>query len=393
MAKAQEDFLLKQLRENADTEYGKLYNFAAIKTAEEYIGRHPLTRYSHFKPYVERMMAGEDMVLTKDKPVVFAVTSGTSGTGSIMPMVKKQRGVFFLEGISVLYRCMVDAFPDTAYLNKDFKIFYNPSWRMSEAGIKVGPNSATPSESKRLLHIYSTPEPAYEILSEPEALYIHLLFALRDPQIGVIEANFASLVFNAFKTLEREMPNLVKDIAHGTLNPDLKLKAEVREKLEALLTPDPQRAAELQTAVEGGSEGLAKRVWPDLHVVLCTDTGTFSLYGEKLRQTFLKGVPLYSPIYGATEGLIGVNIWPKDVPSRYLLHPRSQFFELIPVAHAEEDQPQTRLLHQVLLGIPPVLLCANVAVTKHFVLKWQSPAPDLAAASGIIRYSPCPALC
>ena len=297
-------------------------------------------------------MAGETMILTKDKPVVFAVTSGTSGTGSIIPMVKKQRGVFFLEGISVLYRCMVDAFPDTTYLNKDFKIFYNPTWRMSEAGIKVGPNSATPSESKGLLHIYSTPEPAFEILSEPEALYIHLLFALRDPHIGIIEANFASLVFNAFKTLKHEMPNLVKDIGNGTLNPDLKLEAEVREKLEALLTPDPQRAAAIQRAFEGGAEGLAKRVWPDLHVVLCTDTGTFTLYGQKLRETFLKGVPLYSPIYGATEGLIGVNIWPRNLPSKYMLHPRAQFFELIPIAHSEEDQPQTLLLHQVVFSYP-----------------------------------------
>ena len=77
VAKSQEDFLLKQLRENADTEYGKLYNFAAINTAEDFIREHPLTRYNHFKPYVERMMAGETMILTKDKPVVFAVTSGT----------------------------------------------------------------------------------------------------------------------------------------------------------------------------------------------------------------------------------------------------------------------------------------------------------------------------
>ena len=351
VARSQEEFLLKQLRENADTEYGKLYNFADIKTAEDFIRTHPLTRYSHFKPYVERMMAGETMILTKDKPVVFAVTSGTSGTGSIIPMVRKQRGVFFLEGISVLYRCMVDAFPDSRYLNKDFKIFYNPTWRMSEAGIKVGPNSATPEQSKRLLHLYSTPEPAYQILSEPEALYVHLLFALRDPHIGVIEANFASLVYNAFKTLEQEMPNLVRDIANGTLNPDLKLEAEVREKLETLLTPDPKRAAEIWSALEEGAEGAGKRVWPDLHVVLCTDTGTFTLYGQKLRESFLKGVPLYSPIYGATEGLIGVNIWPTDLPSKYLLHPRSQFFELIPVAHSEEDQPKTLLLDEVICFI------------------------------------------
>ncbi|XP_076446543.1 GH3 domain-containing protein-like [Babylonia areolata] len=350
VAKVQEEFLLKQLQENADTEYGKLYNFAAIKTAEDFIRAHPLTRYPHYKPYVDRMMSGEKMVLTKDTPVVFAVTSGTSGTASIIPMVKKQREVFFLEGISVLYRCMVDAFPDSSYLNKDFKIFYNPVWRMSESGIKVGPNSATPSESKGLLHIYSTPEPAFEILSEPEALYVHLLFALRDRHIGMIEANFASLVFNAFKTLEHRVSDLVADIRNGTLNPNLALPADVRARLEALLSPDPDRAAEIQRAMEGGIEGAGKRLWPDLHVVLCTDTGTFTLYGQKLRDTFLKDVPLYSPIYGASEGLLGINIWPTSLPSMYLLHPCAQFFELIPVAHSEEDQPETLRLGQARLG-------------------------------------------
>ncbi|KAK7097341.1 GH3 domain-containing protein-like [Littorina saxatilis] len=348
--KAQEEFLLKQLRDNADTEYGRLYNFAAIKNAQDFIRAHPLTRYDHYKPYVDRMMAGEENILTKDKPVVFAVTSGTSGTGSIIPMVNKQRGLFFLEGISVLYRCMVDAFPDSTYLNKDFKIFFNPAWRMSEAGIKVGPNSSTPSETKSLLHIYSTPEPAFEILSEPELLYVHLLFALRDKHMGMIEANFASLVFNAFKALEHELPNLVRDIANGTLNPELKIEADVRQKLEALLTPDAKRAAEIQKAFEEGIDGVGRRVWPDLHVVLCTDTGTFTLYGEKLRETYLRGVPLYSPIYGATEGLIGVNIWPDDLPSKYLLHPCAQFFELIPVNRCEEDQPTTLMLNEAEIG-------------------------------------------
>ncbi|KAL8604079.1 hypothetical protein ACOMHN_024904 [Nucella lapillus] len=350
VAKAQEEFLLKQLGENANTEYGKTHNFASIRSAEDFLATHPLTRYPHYKPYVDRMMLGEQNVLTQDTPVVFAVTSGTSGTGSIIPMVKKQRGVFFLEGISVLYRCMVDAFPDSSFLNKDFKIFYNPVWRDSDCGIRIGPNSATPADSKRLLHIYSTPESAFEILSEPEALYVHLLFALRDRHIGMIEANFASLVYNAFKTLEYEAQDLVNDIRNGTLNPKLALSSEVKANLEALLKPDPDRAGEVEKALEGGMEGAGKRLWPELHVVLCTDTGTFALYGQKLRDTFLKDVALYSPIYGASEGLIGINIWPPSLPSRYLLHPRAQFFELIPVSHAEEDQPQTVLLNQAEVG-------------------------------------------
>ncbi|KAK7475298.1 hypothetical protein BaRGS_00033445 [Batillaria attramentaria] len=346
----QKTFLLKQLKENADTEYGKLYDFASIKSVEDFIRVHPLTRYNHFKPYVERMMSGEEMVLTKDKPTVFAVTSGTSGTGSIIPMVNKQRIIFFLDGISIVYRCMVDAFPDTQFLNRDLKIFYNPTWRTSASGIKVGPNSSSPSESKSLLHTYSTPEPAYDILSEAEALYVHLLFALRDRHLGMIEANFASLIYNAFKTLEHEVPNLIQDIERGTLNPNLNIKGEIREKLEALLSPDPARAEQIRKAFSEGIEGVAKRVWPELHILLCCDTGTFTLYGKKLRETFCKGVPLYSPIYGASEGLIGINIWPTDLPSCYLLHPWVQFFEFIPVDNCDQDQPATLLLHQVKEG-------------------------------------------
>ena len=51
-----------------------------------------------------------------------------------------------------------------------------------------------------LFRILSEPEALYihllfRILSEPEALYIHLLFALLDPNIGVIESNFAATVY------------------------------------------------------------------------------------------------------------------------------------------------------------------------------------------------------
>lgn len=347
VARAQEDFLLKQLRDNADTEYGRLYNFSAIKSAEEFVSVHPLTRYADYKPYVQKMMAGEQSVLTKEKPVIFGVTSGTSGTESIIPMLLKQRGVFFLNGVSVAFMCMSQAFPEVVCLSKILKIFYNPAWRMSEAGIKIGPNSSSPSESKKLLHMYSTPAPAFDILSEPEALYVHLLFGLKDRHLGMIEANFASLVFNAFQRLEEEVANLVRDIESGTLNSQLNVKPEIREKLEKLLKPDPVRAQEIKKAFEEGLVGVAKRLWPKLQIIVCGDSGSFTLYGSKLRETYCQGIPLYSPLYGASEGLLGINIWPEELPSRYLLHPRAQFFELIPVSHADEDQPQTLLLHQV----------------------------------------------
>ena len=37
------------------------------------------------------------------------------------------------------------------------------------------------------------------VCSEPEALYIHLLFGLMDENLGIIESNFASTVYTGFK--------------------------------------------------------------------------------------------------------------------------------------------------------------------------------------------------
>lgn len=139
----------------------------------------------------------------------------------------------------------------------------------------------------------------------------------------------------------------MRDIESGTLNSQLNVKPEIREKLEKLLKPDPVRAQEIKKAFEEGLVGVAKRLWPKLQIIVCGDSGSFTLYGSKLRETYCQGIPLYSPLYGASEGLLGINIWPEELPSRYLLHPRAQFFELIPVSHADEDQPQTLLLHQV----------------------------------------------
>lgn len=346
VAKAQNETLLTRIQENKDTEYGKRFLFSEIKTREDFVQRHPLTKYSHYAPYVERMMKGEKNVLTADQPVIFAVTSGTSGRSCIIPMLKKQQATFFTQGISVLYNCMTDAFPKSDSLQKNMKFFYTPRLRMAECGIQIGPNSSSPANSKRILNLYSTPKPAFDITTEPEALYIHLLFGLKDRNLGVIEANFSSLVYAAFRSLEFNFSNLISDIEKGQVSSELKIDDKVREELNKCLSPDPKRAEELRQAKNVGNVGIAKRIWPRLNLLLCTDSGTFEMYGDRLKEIYCNGTPIYSPLYGASEGLIGINIWPKEKARRYLLAPKSMFFEFIPVDKCEEDQPETLFIDQ-----------------------------------------------
>lgn len=94
----------------------------------------------------------------------------------------------------------------------------------------------------------------------------------------------------------------MEDVHSGTISSSLSLEPKVRTSLEALMKPDPQRAAQLQSHFQGGFSGIAKRLWPHLHLVLAVDSGSNQIYGEMLREHYCKGVPFYSPFYAATEG-------------------------------------------------------------------------------------------
>ena len=215
----QEETLLEMIRDNEDSLYGTDFKFKDIKSREDYVREHPLTRYHHFQPYIQKMMTGETNVITHDPPIIFAVTSGTSGKSNIIPMIQKQTSNFFMHGISVAYDAMQTAYPGTTRLQKDLKFFYTPRWRKSNTGILIGPNSSSPQTSKSMLKLYSTPEPGFDIVNEPEALYVHLLFGLKERSLGMLEANFAALIYTGFLNLEAQWEQLVQDIETGQVNP------------------------------------------------------------------------------------------------------------------------------------------------------------------------------
>lgn len=67
------------------------------------------------------------------------------------------------QGVSVCLDIMRQAFPATDGLQRTTKFFYTPTFRQSEAGIPIGPNSSTPASSRQILNLYTTPAPAFEV--------------------------------------------------------------------------------------------------------------------------------------------------------------------------------------------------------------------------------------
>ena len=68
---------------------------------------------------------------------------------------------------------------------------------------------------------------AGQVLSEPDALYLYTLFALKDRNLGVVESNFVSAVELFFRSLRRDFPRLIADVANGTISADLQIDAAV----------------------------------------------------------------------------------------------------------------------------------------------------------------------
>ena len=80
------------LDSNADTEYGRRYGFAKIRTFEDYARQVPIIDYEKIRPLVDRMADGEQNVLTAEAPVMFARTSGTTGNPKLIPVTPSCQG-------------------------------------------------------------------------------------------------------------------------------------------------------------------------------------------------------------------------------------------------------------------------------------------------------------
>ena len=59
VTKTQQELLLRILQENSDTEYGLKYGFSAVRTQSDFKAKVPLSTYSCYEPYINRIIQGK----------------------------------------------------------------------------------------------------------------------------------------------------------------------------------------------------------------------------------------------------------------------------------------------------------------------------------------------
>jgi hypothetical protein len=77
------------IRQAKNTQFGIDHYFDQIKTFEDFSNNVPIRDYEDLKPYIEKVVKGEENILWKGKPLYFAKTSGTTSGAKYIPLTKE----------------------------------------------------------------------------------------------------------------------------------------------------------------------------------------------------------------------------------------------------------------------------------------------------------------
>ena len=77
------------IRQAKDTQFGLDHHFDQIQSLADFAKQVPVRDYEQLKPYVDRVVKGEENVLWKGKPLYFAKTSGTTSGAKYIPLTKE----------------------------------------------------------------------------------------------------------------------------------------------------------------------------------------------------------------------------------------------------------------------------------------------------------------
>lgn len=77
------------IQEAQNTQFGQAHHFAEIKSFEDFAKAVPVRDYEELRPYVDRVVKGEENILWKGKPLYFAKTSGTTSGAKYIPLTKE----------------------------------------------------------------------------------------------------------------------------------------------------------------------------------------------------------------------------------------------------------------------------------------------------------------
>lgn len=305
----QEEFVLRLVRENAKTVYGREHGFANIRSMNEFRQYVPLTTYDDYLPYFEQIANGKRNILTAYLTEHISALDGYKGLPQSRWSVQTNYDYSFCLGFQI-------AGNHGLLINGMTLNLVNNSVERLESGMVVG------NMLGRLLvrrdfeyeHVYVVPVEVGNTPDRSDILYLQALFALKQKYISLAICEHYDYMLELLRYIEKHWPTLADDIEHG--NP--------------YIEPDAERANAIREIMEEHHIGsqIVEQLWPALHCIMVYDVDNLSASFELLRTYCGSNVHFIFTGIASPEGTFSTTLHLDD-PQTVLI-PDSVFYEFKP---------------------------------------------------------------
>ena len=357
-AAVQENFLFSLLSAYQNTELGKKYELNQINTVDQFRERIPILPYNSYQPYLDRIAQGEPNILTPDPVIYLNLSSGSTGKHKLIPVTRRLLSISNRAKRTSISFALEAAQRRGQPIGKVLLTSSVQLFGRTSALIEYGPVSVGDLRLSNFFYRQMLAYP-FEVLQPANTSarnYVCLLFALRNPNTGIIAANFPVLALMLCEYLEHYAEDLVEDLARGTIASWINLEPELRIKIERRFSAAPQRAAQLRQILKDEGHLTPKLAWPDLSFIVTARGGTSDFYFERFPKYF-GDTPIFGGVYASAEAVFG--IYHDFNNDGSILAIKSGFFEFIPVDQWEVAQPKTLLAQEVKVGEKYRILVTN----------------------------------
>lgn len=285
-----------------DTEWGKKHNYASIRNQEQFKNSVPIQDYESLKPYIERMLKGEQNILWNTEIRWFAKSSGTTNDRSkFIPVSQESLEECHYKGGKDMLSIYCNNRPN-AQIFTGKSLTLGGSHQVTQSGdISFGDLSAVLLKNLPMWAEY-----------------------IRTPDLSI--------------TLIENYEEKIEKIAQATIGVNVTNMAGVPTWTVVLA----KRLMEIT-----GKQNLLE-IWPNLELYV-HGAVNFTPYREQFKKLIPSDSMYYLETYNASEGFFGIQDQ-SNSDEMLLMLDYGIYYEFLPMEHFGEENPKTLGLSEVELG-------------------------------------------
>lgn len=341
-ANAQREVLQDIVTSAQYTEFGRKYRFSELYNVKAFKDAVPVHEYNDLKPYIERIMQGEQNILWNSPVSWFAKSSGTSGDKSkFIPLSDES-----------LQDCHYKAAKDVLTMYYQ----YNPdSILLTGKGLVLGgSHNINPMNEEAQYGDLSA------VLLQNSPFWAHWL---RTPDLSI--------------ALMDEWESKIEKLAEST----------IKENVTSISGVPTWTLVLFKRILDITGKKTMSEVWPSLELYMHGGV-SFTPYKEQFQRLIGKDIN-YLEMYNASEGFFAAQESPGD-DGMLLFTDHGIFMEFMPVSEYGKKHPQTISLQDVELGKNYALIISTNGGLWRYILgdtiQFTSVLPYRIKVSGRLKH-------